>query len=81
MVACVAAHERLTAELAQRHAEAVDALVRQHAEASEALLTRLDDANAHLRTTSIELERILHSRSWRATAWMRRLSTMLRGSA
>lgn len=79
--ATIAAHERLTAELAQRHAEAVDALVRQHAEASEALLTRLDDANAHLRTTSIELERILHSRSWRATAWMRRLSTMLRGSA
>jgi uncharacterized coiled-coil DUF342 family protein len=79
--AAIASHERQFAELAQRHAEAIDALVREHGKATDALLARLDASNAHLRATSIELERILQSRSWRATAWMRRLSTMLRGSA
>jgi predicted nucleic acid-binding Zn-ribbon protein len=76
-----AALERQSVELAQRHADAIEALVRQHAEAHAALVQRLDDANARVLGLSVELERILQSRSWRSTAWMRRLSSMLRGPA
>ena len=74
-----AAHAALDEARAARQqlAGAMEALVRQHTEATGALM----DANARVASLSIELERILHSRSWRATAWMRRLSTMLRGPA
>ena len=76
-----AAREREAVQFAHQHAEAIEALVRQHADATAAQMQRLEESNARVLALSIELERILQSRSWRSTAWMRRLSSMLRGPA
>jgi chromosome segregation ATPase len=67
-----AAHAALDQARASLHqqAAAFDGLLHQHA-----------DTNARLLDVSLELERILHSRSWRAPAWLRRLASLVRGVA
>ena len=74
-------HAATVASLERGHDDAITTLARQHAATTDALMRRIDESNARLLALSVEFERIVQSRSWRATAWLRKLSSLFRGAA
>jgi hypothetical protein len=88
MQAAAAERERMastyasaTAEMVRQHSTTTDEIVRRHAETTEDMLRRLEEAHANLMALSVEIQRMLQSRSWRATAWLRKLASWTRGQA
>jgi hypothetical protein len=67
--------------MAATYAAATSEMVRQHASSTVAIVQRLDDANARMQALALEIERMVGSRSWRATAWLRKLAALMRGQA
>jgi len=76
-----ATYAAATAEMVRQHAASTDLVVQRHAETSAAMMQRLDDANARIQALAVEIERMVGSRSWRSTAWLRKLAGLMRGRA
>ncbi|KGQ20801.1 Glycosyl transferase [Lysobacter dokdonensis DS-58] len=75
------AHAHAVAEMAQQHAATTQALANDHARAMEDMAHRLYESHRQTVALNAELQQMRQSRSWRATAWLRRLSSLARGKA